>query len=138
MSTLDSEFLYLEDGVVQMHIGACAIFEGPAPTYDEFVALTESKLPLVPRYRQKVKEVPLGFGRPVWVDDPHFTMQYHVRHSALPSPGGGVHQQPQLHFPTLIIRPQGECPTSPGCASLSARRDTEEDQPLPTGVLHAV
>ena len=88
MSTLDAEFLYLEDGVVQMHIGACAIFEGPAPTYDEFVALTESKLPLVPRYRQKVKEVRLGFGRPVWVDDPHFTMQYHVRHSALPSPGG--------------------------------------------------
>jgi WS/DGAT/MGAT family acyltransferase len=88
MSTLDSEFLYLEDGVVQMHIGSCAIFEGPAPAREEFVALTESKLPLVPRYRQKVREVPLGFGRPVWVDDPHFTMEYHIRHTALPQPGG--------------------------------------------------
>lgn len=88
MSTLDSEFLYLEDGVVQMHIGSCAIFEGPAPSFEEFVALTESKLPLVPRYRQKVHEVPLGFGRPVWVDDPHFTMEYHIRHTALPEPGG--------------------------------------------------
>ncbi len=88
MSTLDAEFLYLEDGVVQMHIGSCAVFEGPAPPFEEFVALTESKLPLVPRYRQKVREVPLGFGRPVWVDDPHFTMDYHVRHTALPEPGG--------------------------------------------------
>ena len=88
MSTLDAEFLYLEDGVVQMHIGSCAVFEGPAPEFEEFVALTESKLPLVPRYRQKVRDVPLGFGRPVWVDDPHFTMDYHVRHTALPEPGG--------------------------------------------------
>ena len=88
MSTLDAEFLYLEDGVVQMHIGSCAVFEGPAPAFEEFIALTESKLPLVPRYRQIVREVPLGFGRPVWVDDPHFTMEYHVRHTALPQPGG--------------------------------------------------
>ncbi len=88
MSTLDAEFLHLEDGVVHMHIGACAVFEAPMPTLGEFQAMTESKLPLVPRYRQKVHGVPLGFGRPVWIDDPHFNLDYHLRHTALPSPGG--------------------------------------------------
>ena len=42
---------------------------------------------LVPRYRQKLAHVPFGQGRPVWVDDPHFNVRYHVRHSALPAPG---------------------------------------------------
>lgn len=88
MSTLDAEFLYLEGGAVPLHIGACAVFEGPAPALADFVAMTESKLPLVPRYRQIVRDVPFKLGRPVWVDDPHFNLEYHLRHSALPSPGG--------------------------------------------------
>ena len=46
------------------------------------------KLPLVPRYRQVVRFVPLAMGRPVWVDDPHFNLEYHVRRTALPAPGG--------------------------------------------------
>ncbi len=50
--------------------------------------MVDAKLDLVPRYRQKVKFVPLELGRPVWVDDPHFNIEYHLRHTALPSPGG--------------------------------------------------
>ena len=46
------------------------------------------RLHLVPRYRQRLAVVPLGQGRPVWVDDPHFNLRYHLRHSALPAPGG--------------------------------------------------
>ena len=88
MSPLDAEFLYLEDGTVQLHIGACAVFEGPPPQFEDFVAMTEGKLPLVPRYRQVVKDVPFGLGRPVWVDDEHFDLGYHLRHTALPAPGG--------------------------------------------------
>ena len=49
--------------------------------------MVAGKLPLVPRYRQKVRFVPLQLGRPVWVDDPHFNLGYHVRHTALPPPG---------------------------------------------------
>ncbi len=87
MNPLDAEFLYLEDGTAHMHIASCAVFEGPAPAYDDLVALFASKLPLVPRYRQRVRFVPMDLGRPVWVDDPHFDLEYHVRHTALPPPG---------------------------------------------------
>lgn len=90
MSPLDASFLHLEDDNSSMHIGSTAIFEGPAPTQDEFQAMVQPKLPLVPRYRQKVRFVPLELGRPVWEDDPHFNICYHVRHTALPAPGGQV------------------------------------------------
>ena len=88
LSPLDSSFLHLEDRVNQLHIGSIAIFEGPEPPFEEFVAMVAGKLPLVPRYRQVVLEVPLDIGRPVWVDDPDFNVDYHIRHAALPSPGG--------------------------------------------------
>jgi len=88
MSPLDASFLHIEDRVSHMHIGSAAIFEGPAPSHDEILAAIAAKLPLVPRYRQKVRFVPLSVGRPVWVDDPHFVLDYHVRHTAMPQPGG--------------------------------------------------
>lgn len=85
MSPLDAMFLHIEDGNTHMHIASCAIFEGPAPAYSDLVELFAGKLQFVPRYRQKVRFVPGGVGRPVWVDDPHFRLDYHVRHTALPS-----------------------------------------------------
>ncbi|MGZ4671920.1 MAG: WS/DGAT/MGAT family O-acyltransferase, partial [Ilumatobacteraceae bacterium] len=87
MGPLDALFLHVEDGITHMHIGSCSVFEGPAPSIGELTTLIESKLPLVTRYRQKVRFVPGGLGHPVWVDDPHFDIDYHVRHSALPAPG---------------------------------------------------
>lgn len=87
MNPLDSMFLDVEDGTTHMHIGSCSIFEGPAPRFQEIVSLIAGKLALIPRYRQKVRVVPGGIDRPVWVDDPHFDLEYHVRHSALPAPG---------------------------------------------------
>jgi diacylglycerol O-acyltransferase len=87
MSPLDATFLHIEDGVNHMHIASCARFEGPAPSYESLVELFRGKLPLVPRYRQKVRFVPGAIGRPVWVDDPHFRIDYHIRHTALPPPG---------------------------------------------------
>src|SRR4051812_12273068 len=87
MSALDSGFFFAESENTPMHVGSVAVFEGPAPSYGDVVRLLLSKLPLVPRYRQRVKEVPLGLGRPVWVDDPHFQILYHVRHTAVPGPG---------------------------------------------------
>lgn len=89
MSLLDAAFLDVEDGVTHMHIGSLARFEGPAPRFAALVELMERKLPRLPRYRQRVRFVPGGVGRPVWVDDPHFNLRYHVRHTALPPPGLG-------------------------------------------------
>src|ERR1700694_3205783 len=87
MSPLDASFLAIEDENTPMHIGNVSIFEGPPPTYGDVVRMVASKLPLVPRYRQKVRMVPMQLGRPMWVDDPHFQILYHVRHTAVPSPG---------------------------------------------------
>lgn len=87
LSPLDASFLHIEDDVSHMHIGAVCIFEGPPPTYDELLATIAGKLPLVPRFRQVVRTVPAELGRPVWVDYPHFNLEYHLRQTALPSPG---------------------------------------------------
>ena len=87
MSPMDASFLHIEGPKNPMHIGGVSIFEGPAPPFERLQAMVADKLALVPRYRQKVRFVPLGLGRPVWVDDPHFSLPYHLRHTALPAPG---------------------------------------------------
>jgi WS/DGAT/MGAT family acyltransferase len=88
MSPQDASFLHVENDVNHMHIASVAIFEGPPPRTDEIAEMVASKLHRVPRYRQRVRFVPLELGRPVWVDDPHFNLRYHLRHTALPRPGG--------------------------------------------------
>ena len=88
LSAQDASFLHLEDRVTHLHIGAIAVFEGPAPPIREFERMVEGHLPAVPRYRQRLRFVPYALGRPVWVDDPHFQIGFHIRHTALPRPGG--------------------------------------------------
>src|SRR5256885_7275218 len=87
LRVLDAEFLQLEDERQPMHIAALCIFEGPAPTQDDVRRLLLAKLGRIPRYRRCVRFLPLGLGRPVWVDDAHFDLDYHVRRTALPAPG---------------------------------------------------
>jgi len=87
LNTLDAEFLHLEDGIGHMHIGAACLFTDPPPPFDDIVGMIAAKLHLIPRYRQRVRSVPFELGRPVWVDDPHFNLAYHLRHTALPAPG---------------------------------------------------
>ena len=70
-----------------MHVASTSIFEGPAPTHEQFRDHIGSRLHLVPRFRQKLRFVPLDQGRPVWVDDPYLNLDYHVRQTALPAPG---------------------------------------------------
>jgi WS/DGAT/MGAT family acyltransferase len=88
LTGLDSSFLHLERGPAHMHVASTTLFEGPAPGYVEFRDHIESRLHLVPRFRQKLRFVPFGQGRPKWIDDPRFNLSYHVRHTALPAPGG--------------------------------------------------
>ena len=87
LSPVDASFLHQEHQASHMHVGALAIFEGPPPSHEEFVGHLESRLHLVPRYRQKLAIPPFEMGRPFWVDDPSFNIDYHLRHTALPSPG---------------------------------------------------
>jgi diacylglycerol O-acyltransferase len=88
MSPIDSSFLHIENATTPMHIGGVSIFEGPPPPFAQLRAMVQGKLGLVPRYRQKVRFVPLAAGPPIWVDDPHFSLDYHLRHTAIPAPGG--------------------------------------------------
>jgi diacylglycerol O-acyltransferase len=88
LTGLDSSFLHLERGPAHMHVASTTLFEGPPPAYDELCDHISSRLHLVPRFRKKLRFVPLGQGRPVWVDDPQFNLRYHIRHTALPAPGG--------------------------------------------------
>jgi WS/DGAT/MGAT family acyltransferase len=88
LSPVDVSFLDQEKDGSHMHIGAVMTFEGPPPTRGDLRAHIESRLHLVPRYRQKLTFPRLEMGRPLWVDDPSFNIDYHVRHTALPQPGG--------------------------------------------------
>src|SRR4051795_8915743 len=87
LSPLDASFLHFEDAASHMHVACVLVFDGDAPAYQELLDHIDSRLHLVPRYRQRLAEVPFGQGRPKWVDDDRFDLRYHVRHTALPSPG---------------------------------------------------
>jgi diacylglycerol O-acyltransferase len=88
LTGLDASFLALEAAGAHMHVGSVLVFEGPAPEYEAFKDRIERGLHSVPRYRQRLAFPPFGVARPVWVDDPHFNVVYHVRHTALPAPAG--------------------------------------------------
>ena len=87
LSAMDVSFLTNESSAAHMHVGAIMVFEGPPPAYEDLLEQVTSRLHLVPRFRQKLAHPPVETGRPFWVDDPTFNLEYHVRHSALPSPG---------------------------------------------------
>ncbi|MFB9317939.1 WS/DGAT/MGAT family O-acyltransferase [Cryptosporangium minutisporangium] len=87
MSGTDAGFYYAEGENTPMHVGSVAVFEGPAPSYGDVVRLLLGKLSEVPRYRQRPVRMPMNLGRPLWVDDPHFQILYHIRHTAVPKPG---------------------------------------------------
>src|SRR4051794_32948889 len=87
LTPVDASFLHQEKNASHMHVGAVVIFEGPPIPHDDFVGGLESRLHLVPRYRQKLAFPRFQMGRPVWIDDPNFNVEYHVRHTALPGPG---------------------------------------------------
>ncbi len=86
LSPLDAEFLHLEDDVSHLHIAGLSVFEGPAPEPDDLAELVRAKLHLIPRYRQRVRSVPLELGRPIWVDDTEFDLADHIGEVPLPAP----------------------------------------------------
>jgi len=88
LTPIDASFLHQESQHSHMHIGGLTIVEGPPPSTSELLEQIRMRLHLVPRYRHKLASTPIDSGRPAWVDDPSFHLDYHIRHTALPSPGG--------------------------------------------------
>ena len=90
LTPLAAAFLEAEDAdpAASLAIGSFAVFEGPAPDFGDFVEAIGGRLPLIPRYRQKLRTVPLSLATPAWVDDPRFDLRWHIRNTALPAPGG--------------------------------------------------
>ena len=89
LTSLDASFLYMEESTTPMHVGSVMVFQPPDEgfDYDRLVSLISERIAFVPRYRQRVREIPGRLANPVWVDDEHFDVTYHVRRSALPRPG---------------------------------------------------
>jgi WS/DGAT/MGAT family acyltransferase len=87
LTSIDASFLHQEGHASHMHIGAVLIFAGSPPRFGDYLDHVRGRLHLVPRYRQKLTHPPLDSGRPLWIDDPTFNLEYHVRHAALPPPG---------------------------------------------------
>src|SRR5215210_2427080 len=86
----DALFLAMETPSWHQHVGGLTILdpEGRDVTFKQFLDNVERRIPLAPKFRWKLKEVPLRLDRPVWVDDPDFDVRKHVRRIGVPSPGG--------------------------------------------------
>ncbi|MFL5891518.1 MAG: wax ester/triacylglycerol synthase family O-acyltransferase [Solirubrobacterales bacterium] len=87
LSAADMSSLLAERGPIHVNVGATLVLKGAPPTLDELLEHVESRLALVPRFRQRVQAAPLQMANPAWVDDPRFDLRWHVRHTALPTPG---------------------------------------------------
>ena len=93
LTPLDASFLYLERPAMHMHVAALSIFDPSTRPdgrlrFEDVEDVFASRIHLAPRFRRKVRTVPFNLGLPVWVDDPHFDLDFHLRRAAVPSPGG--------------------------------------------------
>ncbi|MGH3555048.1 MAG: wax ester/triacylglycerol synthase family O-acyltransferase, partial [Mycobacterium sp.] len=104
LSTSDAASYRLENSATPMNVGTLFILRRPRAglSYETLLATVAQRLPQIPRYRRKVREVTMGLARPVWIDDRDFDIAYHIRRSALPSPGSDA----QLY--ELIARLAGQ------------------------------
>jgi WS/DGAT/MGAT family acyltransferase len=92
LSGLDSSFLYMETPTMHMHVAMAAVFDpSTVPGGYSFRLIRQmisERIPLAPVFQRRLVEVPMRLGHPVWVDDPEFDIDNHLRRAALPSPGG--------------------------------------------------
>jgi diacylglycerol O-acyltransferase len=92
LTGLDAMFLYLETPSSHMHVTGVFVLD-PADSpggfdFDKVKRTVEQRLPFAPPFRRRLVEVPLKLYHPVWIEDPDFDLEYHVRRACLPSPGG--------------------------------------------------
>ncbi len=107
LTGLDASFLYLETHNNHMHVGAIYVLDPDgdpnAGTVEEFRRIIGERLHLLPPFRWRLVEVPFGIHHPVWVNDPDFDLEYHVRAASLPAPGG-IHELAR-HAAEFMSRP---------------------------------
>ena len=126
LSAVDAGFLAQEGPNSHMHIGAVMVFEGPPPAFEDFADHVRGRLHLVPRYRQKLAVPPLETGRPLWVDDPNFNLEYHLRHTGAAGAGhrGAAARAGRAH-PLPAARPHqaavGDCGSCRGSRTAASR-----------------
>jgi diacylglycerol O-acyltransferase / wax synthase len=91
LSGLDASFLYLETPSMHMHVSGFGVFDPTTAkreiTYERVLETIQERMHLAPLFRERLAFVPLELHHPVWVHDPDFDVEYHVRRAALPSPG---------------------------------------------------
>jgi WS/DGAT/MGAT family acyltransferase len=82
----------METPSIHMHVASTAIFDpSTVPggySFEGVKQLVEERLPLLPPFRRVIKSIPFELHHPLWLEDPHFDLDYHVRRAALPAPGG--------------------------------------------------
>ncbi len=92
LTGLDASFLYLETPTLHMHVVMSAVFDpNTVPdgySFQRLRQLINDRIPLVPVFQRRLVEVPFRLGHPLWVDDPEFDIDNHLRRAATPSPGG--------------------------------------------------
>ena len=93
LSGTDAAFLYLERKEIPLHIACVSLFDAHIP-FDEFVANIDSKLHLIPRYRQVAVAPPYHIGYPTWEPDPCFDIERHIFRARVDPPGGEPNWRP--------------------------------------------
>ena len=92
LTGLDATFLYLETPTNHMHVASTCIFDpSTVPggySFDKVRELVRDRLPLLPPFRRRLVEIPFQLHHPLWIEDPDFDLDYHIRRAALPAPGG--------------------------------------------------
>src|SRR5438132_6742591 len=92
LTGMDATFLYLESPTTPLHVASTAVFDpSTVPggySFEKVLDLVDSRLHLLPPFRRRLVEVPLGLHHPLWIEDPDFDLEFHVRRGALPAPGG--------------------------------------------------
>ncbi|GAC1611544.1 MAG: wax ester/triacylglycerol synthase family O-acyltransferase [Mycobacteriales bacterium] len=111
LSGLDAAFLAMETSAVFGHVGSVCVIDpstSPEPlTLDRLTSLIDRRLHMIPPFRRRLVEVPLGLDQPYWIEDPGFDIEYHVRELALAEPGDDkqlAEQAARLHARPLDRR----------------------------------
>jgi len=91
LSGLDASFLYLESPSNHMHVAATMTFDPSTVeggySFEKTRALIQRRLHLIPQFTRRLATVPFNLHHPVWVEDPDFDLDYHLRRIAVPAPG---------------------------------------------------